>query len=232
MTETRARWAEVHEATELALVTVGRLPHGAQTHPSLCQGWTRGHVLTHLARNADALGNLVTWALSGVPTPMYTSLEAREAAIASGATRPMSELAADVQESAARLAELAARLSPEHDEVQVEVRGGWWLPARKLARLRLREVCYHHVDLDAGFGFADLTSDHAARFLADEVTRLRSHPEAPALTMRSDEGDDYTIGDGTAYVTGSRAAILGWVARGLTAGMSGDGCLPTLPKGA
>ena len=30
--------------------------------PSRLSGWTRGHVLSHLARNADALVNLLTWA--------------------------------------------------------------------------------------------------------------------------------------------------------------------------
>ena len=30
--------------------------------PSALPGWTRAHVLTHLARNADAMVNLLTWA--------------------------------------------------------------------------------------------------------------------------------------------------------------------------
>ena len=37
--------------------------------PSLLPRWSRGHVVTHLARNADALCNLVHWAESGVETP-------------------------------------------------------------------------------------------------------------------------------------------------------------------
>ena len=45
----------------------------------LLPGWTVGHVLTHVARNADAYTNLLTWARTGVETPAYASPEAREA---------------------------------------------------------------------------------------------------------------------------------------------------------
>ena len=55
--------------------------------PSLCEGWTRAHVVTHIARNADALSNLVHWATTGEPTPMYASPESRDADIAEGARR-------------------------------------------------------------------------------------------------------------------------------------------------
>jgi maleylpyruvate isomerase len=34
---------------------VSALPAEAVAEPSALPGWTRGHVLTHLARNADAL---------------------------------------------------------------------------------------------------------------------------------------------------------------------------------
>ena len=49
--------------------------------------WTRAHVLTHVARNADALGNLIEWARTGRPKPAYASREQRNADIATGAKR-------------------------------------------------------------------------------------------------------------------------------------------------
>lgn len=49
-------WDDVAHATAALIDTVESLPEGAQFEPSLCAGWTRGHVLTHLARNAEALG--------------------------------------------------------------------------------------------------------------------------------------------------------------------------------
>ena len=52
--------------------------------PSLLPGWTRGHVVTHLARNADAFCNLLHWAESGQEHYMYDSREQRNADIEAG----------------------------------------------------------------------------------------------------------------------------------------------------
>jgi uncharacterized protein (TIGR03083 family) len=53
--------------------------------PSLLPGWTRGHVLTHLARNAEGGTRLLTWARTGEPSYEYPSVAARAQAIADGA---------------------------------------------------------------------------------------------------------------------------------------------------
>lgn len=229
---TQASWGDVAGATSALLETAYRLREGDQLADSLCAGWTRGHVLTHLARNADAIGNLVTWAVTGVPTPMYASAEARAEAIQAGAARSVAELVADVQASAARLADQVALLTPEHDEVEIELRGGWRIQASELAWRRLREVAYHHVDLEAGFGFADLPPELTHAFLSDEIAGLREREQSPAVTLRTAAGEEFAIGAGTADVTGSSAALLGWLARGLTDGLSCEGALPHLPKGS
>ena len=49
--------------------------------PSALPGWSRGHVITHLSRNADGLVNLLHWAQTGVETTMYESNEQRAADI-------------------------------------------------------------------------------------------------------------------------------------------------------
>jgi len=48
---------------------------------SLLPGWTRAHVLAHLARGADAMRNLLVGARSGQVRPAYASAEARQADI-------------------------------------------------------------------------------------------------------------------------------------------------------
>jgi maleylpyruvate isomerase len=96
--------------------------------------------------------------------------------------------------------------------------------------MRLREVTWHHVDLDAGFGFADLEPELQRLFLEEEVERLRGEDDAPDMTLRSTEGDEWTVGMGSIEVRGDRAALLGWLARGLTEGVAADP-LPTLPPG-
>ncbi len=73
--------------------------------PSALPGWTRAHVVAHLARNAEALRDLLTWARTGVETPMYTSREQRAADIEHGAGRPPEQLRREVVGTAGRLDE-------------------------------------------------------------------------------------------------------------------------------
>src|SRR3954464_8133390 len=67
--------------------------------------WTRAHVVAHLARNADALVNLLTWARTGVETPMYPSREARDAGIEATAALSPAQLRADHAAACARFAD-------------------------------------------------------------------------------------------------------------------------------
>src|SRR5512140_1663775 len=85
---------------------------------SLCAGWTRGHVLTHLARNADGLAALVRSAVDGTGETMYPSAEARDTDIEAGADRSAAELCADVEQSAHALAEALPRLGREQAELR------------------------------------------------------------------------------------------------------------------
>ena len=229
-------WDDVAHATAALIDTVESLPEGAQFEPSLCAGWTRGHVLTHLARNAEALGNLVTWAVTKVETPMYASAAARNDAIEAGSRRSVTALRDDIRNASTWLGLGARALTPADDEVPLELRGGTPQRASGLATRRLREVVYHHVDLLAGYDFADVPAPVVAFFLADEVARLTADPAAPPMILRTDDGIEYVVGDvalagdRTAYVHGSRASLLGWLARGLTEGLSCDTSpLPTLP---
>src|SRR3954447_15386973 len=72
--------------------------------PSGLPDWSRAHVVAHLARNADALVNLLTWARTGAETPMYRSREERDAGIAATAEQLPAELRADYAAACARLA--------------------------------------------------------------------------------------------------------------------------------
>lgn len=223
--------AQVAEHTQRLLRTCAALEDTAT--PSLCEGWTRGHVLTHLARNAEAIGRLADWAVSGEPQPMYPGgTQARDAAIEAGASRAPAALLED-------LTSTARALSPKLDALrgtlavdEVELRGGLRVGASALPFLRLREVLFHHVDLDAGFGFADVDDDLLRRYVEDAVERLRRDPSAPGLELRADQGDRWVVGEPAVRVTGSLAGILLWLARRIPAGVSTDGSLPELPRGA
>ncbi|WP_377642779.1 maleylpyruvate isomerase family mycothiol-dependent enzyme [Oryzobacter terrae] len=221
--------ALVDRHTTLLLSTARDLEDVSE--PSLCEGWTRAHVLSHVARNADGLVRLVRSVVDGSGETMYASRPARDADIEAGSRRSLDALVADVETSARALAPELDRLGPEHDghpleRTPGELRG----TGADIVLMRLRELTWHHVDLDAGFGFADLEPELVALFVEEEVERLRGVEDAPDVTLRSTEGDEWTVGVGTAQVSGDRAALLGWLARGLTEGVTGDP-LPRLPAG-
>ena len=92
------------------------------------------------------------------------------------------------------------------------------------------EVVFHHVDLDSGFGFdAVPAAIWCADFVDDAVARLRATQGAPAVELRADEGDVWTLGEPTAYVSGSLADLLLWLARRDPTGPASDGELPGCP---
>ena len=155
MDEVRRSMARIGEATDRLLASAAALTDASAGEPSLLPGWTRGHVLTHVARNGDGLGNLLRWARTGTETPMYASREARRADIEAGAGRSAGDLAADVQATAIAFAAEAASLPAEAWAAQVQMLVGPPMPARRVLDWRLREVEIHHVDLATGYRPAD-----------------------------------------------------------------------------
>ncbi len=219
--------------TERLVATAERLGDPDVRAPSLCEGWTRGHVLTHLARNAEALSRVCAAVLTGEPDTMYDSAEARDADIEAGAARSGAELASDVRTTAAALAPLISRLGVEHVGTTVErVPGGQLISAERVPFMRLREVVWHHVDLDAGYGFEETPDELVHLFLDDLVARLASSDGAPGLEIRTDEGDEWTIGDGGATIAGPRWGVLLWLGRSRPDGLKEPAAsLPHLPFG-
>jgi maleylpyruvate isomerase len=218
-----------HE-TSLLMRTAAGLDDESIRVPSLCQGWTRAHVLSHIARNADALGNLVSWAVTCTPRAMYDSPEARDADIEAGSTRGAEEIFTDLEDSAARFAAAAKGLAGAPEQVELEMRGGRRVLGGQLPTLRLMEVVFHHVDLEAGYTFADADPGFVKRAISVAVGRFSARDQAPSITLRSDEGDRWSIGDGAQEVTGSNAALLLWLARGDGARVSSEAPLPRLPS--
>ena len=53
--------------------------------------------------------------------------------------------------------------------------------------------------------------------------------KAPGMTLRTDEHDEWVVGDGGQLVTGDRVGLLLWLARGETSGVESEGTLPELP---
>jgi maleylpyruvate isomerase len=138
---------------------------------SLLPGWSRGHVVTHLCRNADALRRLVLGVVSGTPAEMYPGgPPARNAAIEEGADRPVELLIADCGFAGPRLLEDLRRLPDDALDTAV----AWRRPitAGDLAPLRWKEVEIHHLDLDLGYTAADWPPEFVEATLSAELPAL------------------------------------------------------------
>ena len=142
--------------------------------PSLLPGWTRAHVLAHVARNADAMRNLLAGVRSGRDRPGYASAEAREADIEEGAGRQARELVADLADSAMALRTVARQLPDEGWQVPVRMlQEADLFPAVELLTRRLVEVELHHGDLGAGYGPPDWPPAFADMELAEPMRTWR-----------------------------------------------------------
>jgi maleylpyruvate isomerase len=228
--------ADLQSATGRLLDGMAGLSDAAARQPSLLPGWSRGHVLTHLARNAEGSTRLLTWARTGVPGYEYESAEARAAEIEAGAGRPAEVLVEDVRRTAAALEQAAAGMPPQAWQRVVRYTGGQERPADVILPSRLAEVLIHHVDLDHGFTPEDWPRPFVTGMLTLLAGSLGQRDGMAAMRLGShDEGSVFPIGRaGSAgiTVTGSEPELLAWLlgrsdGRGL--GREPDGPLPAIP---
>jgi maleylpyruvate isomerase len=226
------------EQTDLLLQDVGTLRPDEVRAASLLPGWTRGHVLTHLARNADALGNLVTTALTGVQTPMYRSQESRNQDIEDGSVRTLTDIEADVESASERFLALLADVPVDHLDDLVPSGRGWDVRIRDLPWMRVREVVFHHVDLGIGFTFAqapDELLDRAVQDCGGERMAGASHRASVTGTLSDGSVTRIVVGEDSrsadaVTVSGPAGAVLAWLTgRGDGSDLDHDGPLPDLP---
>ena len=180
----------------------------ALAEPTALSGWTRAHVVAHVAANAEALVNLATWARTGVETPMYASPEQRGADIEKGALLAPARLREWFSDSAAALHTALGALDGAGWTRLVRTAQGRTVPATEVPWMRTREVMVHAVDLATGTTFADLPQDFLAALEADIRGKRGEVPEVQA-----------TLAD-----------RVGWLAGRSTAGVTtSNGPAPVLP---
>ncbi|QNE17094.1 maleylpyruvate isomerase family mycothiol-dependent enzyme [Kribbella qitaiheensis] len=221
--------AELPSADRRLLDALARLTDADVSRPSLLPGWTVGHVLTHLARNADALVNLCDWALTGIRKPMYASVEAREDDIAAGAARPLAVQVEDVVAAEARLRERFEDLPEVAWLTEISWPSGVVRTADQIVVARLNEVEVHHVDLGIGYSFDDVPAELREVLLTYVTTRW---PDDIPVVLRSSDSEWTSPARpaGARIVTGGSAALLSWVlGRDDGSTLSADGALPGVP---
>jgi maleylpyruvate isomerase len=204
-----------------------RLAEADLDGPSLLPGWPRRTVVAHVARNADALINLLTWARTGDETPMYSSTDARDAAIAETAQLPAADLVADCRAAGQRLAAAVRGLSEQAWSAEVRTAQGRTVPASEVPWMRCREVWVHAVDLDAGPGFANVPDDVLTALIGDVNRTWQRRNQRPDVKLSA---GSRTWGTGPVTARGDLPALAAYVTgRRGSAGLTASGALPPLP---
>jgi maleylpyruvate isomerase len=141
--------------------------------PSLLPDWSVGHVLSHLARNADGLRLMLEGAQRGEVAEMYPALsyssgfERRRADIEAGSGRTAAALVDDVRISAARF-ELALESMTDAAWQGQGIGVAGPVAIDDVPIRRWTEVEVHHADLGLSYGWQDWSME----FVRIEMQRL------------------------------------------------------------
>lgn len=221
----------LEDATRCLLDSVRPLQEEDLRRPSLLEGWSVAHVLTHLARNADSHVRRLEAASRSEMVPQYEGgRAARDAAIEEGARRPAVEILSDLEAACARLDEVLSSLPERVWDAALVEREHLPAPASTLPLARLMEVEVHHVDLAFGYRPPDWPQAFVDRALPEVVERLgrrfsgtggaevswhlhRSDGPGEWTVRRSPQGTTVVSGHsrGDAALRGPGWALLAWM---------------------
>ncbi len=161
----------VRDAEFRMTALAGSLDDEAVERPSLLPDWTVGHLVTHLARNADSHVRRTLAAIDGVMVDQYPGgMAQREGEIEAGAHRPADNLRDDLESASSRLLDIWSDV-PAHAWSNVTRDGsGRERPLSELPGRRWLEVEVHLVDLDCGTTHRDWSD----AFVAARLPEMRA----------------------------------------------------------
>ncbi|MGW6280637.1 maleylpyruvate isomerase family mycothiol-dependent enzyme [Kribbella sp. NPDC055071] len=171
-------------------------------------GWSRGHVMTHIANFSEAMTRQVEEALQGGLVEVYDGgRPARDAAIEAGADRPAAELSSHLTQAVTTLLASWEKVSPTD----------WPLPilhrnSNLSAGLQAtwRELTIHTADLNLGYTPADWSPDFC-RHLLDFLTPRT--PDGIHLILEPTDSTRWETGSGEERVlTGTLTDLTAWYA--------------------
>jgi maleylpyruvate isomerase len=177
--------------------------------PARLPGWSRAHLATHLARNADELTAILTEVDAGRPQPEPTDAATQRAQLEAGADRNGLALQIDLDAASSALQQAIEQVSDWDVPITLH---GERLSLSALPLDRLHEVSLHLLDLDCGATVEALPAGAAEWLLRWALFRL-GDAGLPAITLTTDSVQD-TIGSGTDVplsISGSDANVWGWL---------------------
>jgi maleylpyruvate isomerase len=195
-------------ATQRYLEALTVLDDAGMRQPSVLPGWTRAHVVGHLARNADALTQVLQQVLDGSEAYMYQSQADRETDIQRTASLDGDVLRQDSVTACARLEEAAEQVGMDRLEHPVSRTAGGdpTFTASDVGSMRRTEVEIHHADLGIGYTAHDWPTDFSLALVERRQDELASLPGGgPSMVLSStDLNGLWRLGVGGLRSTGPR----------------------------
>lgn len=196
--------------------------------PSLLPGWTRAHIASHLARNADGLTRVVKQLRDGSPTSLYAADASVWVDIERGSERSALELQVDLDLSANRLHEHFESLLRMPPDRLVSLTPTVTVRLDHLPIVRINELVLHHIDLNLDYTYKDIDPQVAAWLLAYNTARIGRNSTYPAIRLMADSGLSVVIGGPgrPQEARGPDNLLLAW----LTGRLDGGHDLPVLTR--
>ncbi|OFI38301.1 hypothetical protein BIU82_18205 [Arthrobacter sp. SW1] len=205
----QALLAELHKAAATAASVVAKLDDSAVASPSELPGWSRGHVLAHLAGIANAMARQVEFAARGETVELYDGgYEGRNREIELAAGHDAAQHRASVDAAFARVLAAFDALGEDGWSAPISYRNG---TAFDGGLALWRELTIHTGDLGTGFGpetWSRTFCEHLFRFLEARV------PEGIKLVLQPLALPQLTLGSGarSIAVNGMITDIAAWLA--------------------
>ncbi|MEU9125421.1 maleylpyruvate isomerase family mycothiol-dependent enzyme [Streptomyces sp. NPDC048506] len=222
---------DIQRSTARLSVTLDALTILEAREPSTLPGWSRGHVITHLARSADAYRWLLTLARTGTEPGPRADAAALDRALREGAARNAAELVTDLRRSLDRLLDEARAMPTQHWPTLVSALAGWRHPAWYTLHRARRELETHHVDLNLGYSSTDWSTGYVTWALDETIAALTAGDFPVARIEATDLDRHWNLAPTGPTATGSGRALLAWLSgRGPDTHLLSDRRLPTPPK--
>ena len=200
----------IRDIDRLVLDVVGRVTDAQVTEPSPLPGWTRGHVLAHIAGTGAAAARQIEVAVADGDLLDYYDggVAGRNAAVEALSGDSASEHIARVTETVRRIEAAAAAVTPG---ILGRVTGARARPVRGVLEMWWREAGVHVADLDLGVDHTAWDAELCEHLFGYLESRVRPGTQLELVA----EGDRRRLlgaGDDRVTVRGPATALAAWLA--------------------